>query len=263
MPAQALDERRVRERVGHEDPLDVELARDLPQVKVERLLGRERPDGPGPRQEYLEEDRRPELPGPRQEHHRAREAHVEGCDRRHQAEAVALLERVHEKRERVRDDAVLAQEIAPRAEALCTLVPDDDADGSEVERGELEAVALAERPYVLQPVGGRRGPWRIARIREHPRRPHAVERRTVQGHVIQALRAGRRVARVPVHHRGTGLGAALRVQSALLRRVRTCGFSARIAASFSPTSTMAASPSIRPASPPARRAASATGTRAR
>ena len=44
-PADALDEGRVLDRVGHGDPLDVESGRDLRQVVVERLLGRERSDG--------------------------------------------------------------------------------------------------------------------------------------------------------------------------------------------------------------------------
>src|SRR5437762_4624278 len=59
--AESLDERGIVERVRHQHPLDVEVGGDLLQVEVERLLRRERPDGPGAREEYLQEQRRAEL----------------------------------------------------------------------------------------------------------------------------------------------------------------------------------------------------------
>src|SRR5439155_1539276 len=116
---------------------------------------------PAAREEYLQEQRRAELAGPGKEHHRAREPDVERRDARHQAEPVTVLERVEQERERVGHDAVLAQEIEARAEAARPFVPDDDADRSEVERRELEAVALAESPDVCQPMLAPDGPRRV------------------------------------------------------------------------------------------------------
>ena len=164
-------------------------------MEVERLLRRERPDGPGAREEYLQEQRRAELAGPGKEHHRAREPDVERRDARQQAEPVTVLERVEQERERVGHDAVLAQEIEARAEAARPFVPDDDADRSEVERRELEAVALAESPDVCQPILAPDGPRRVARIREDARRPHQLEGSAVQCRVVEPLHSRDRIAR--------------------------------------------------------------------
>ena len=188
-------------------------------MEVERLLRRERPDGPGAREEYLQEQRRAELAGPGKEHHRAREPDVERRDARHQAEPVTVLERVEQERERVGHDAVLAQEIEARAEAARPFVPDDDADRSEVERRELEAVALAESPDVCQPILAPDGPRRVARIREDARRPHQLEAPAVQCRVVEPLHSRDRIARMPVHDSRTRVGASQRVVGALVRRI--------------------------------------------
>ena len=105
-------------------------------------------------------------------------------------------------------------------------IPQHEIDGGDVDRAQLEAMVGMQRQAVTEPRVERIGNVdRIRRVGEHAA-GHFVEGGSVESGVGELLGA-RGIDRMPVHDRGTGVGAATRIRCALRRLLRNVAVDSR------------------------------------